>query len=89
MKLTLAIILTAAFALFFITSTIPPREFSDYFSKLFLIISVLGLLLSLCILPWLRGSFSDKWVIALKYGLLIAFSSFDLGYLLFSLSILI
>jgi hypothetical protein len=57
MKFTLAIILTAAFALFFITSTIPPCEFSDYFSKLFLIISLLGLLLGICILPWLKGSF--------------------------------
>lgn len=89
MKLILAIIITAFAALFFITSTMPPHEFSDYLSRLFLIISVLGLLLSLCILPWLKGSLKDKWIIAVKYGLLITFSSFDAGYLVFSLSSLI
>lgn len=89
MKLIIAIVLAAALNLFFIVSTIPPYDFSSYFSRLFFIITILGLLLSLCILPWLKGSFTEKCALAVKYGLLLTFASFDLGYLVFALSILI
>ena len=89
MKLTLAIIIAALLSLFFIITTIPPYDIFEYFSRIFLIITILGLLLSLCFLPWLQGSFSDKWSIAMKYGLLLTFTAFDLGYMVFSLSTLI
>ncbi|NOS84132.1 MAG: hypothetical protein HOP31_03230 [Ignavibacteria bacterium] len=89
MKLTLAIILTAALALFFIVTTIPPYDFSSYFSTLFFFISLLGSLLGLCILPWLKGSFSEIWVPSLRYGMFTAFLVFDLGYLTSALSTLI
>jgi hypothetical protein len=89
MKLILAIIIAASLALFFITTTTQPYDPAGNVSKLFLFISLLGLLLGLCCLPWLKGSFTEKWSDALKYGLLLTFASFDIGYLVFSLSTLI
>ncbi len=89
MKLILAIIIAASLALFFIATTTQPYDLSGNVSKLFLFISLLGLLLGLCILPWLNGKFAEKWSNALKYGLLLTFASFDIGYLVFSLSTLI
>lgn len=89
MKLIFAIIIAATLALFFITTTTQPYDLSGNVTKLFLFISLLGLLLSLCFLPWLKGSFTEKRSNALKYGLLLTFASFDIGYLVFSLSTLI
>ncbi len=89
MKLILAIIIAASLALFFLTTTTQPYEPSGNVTKLFFFISLLGVVLGLCFLPWLEGSFSNKWSKAMKIGLVLTFASFDLGYLVFSLSILI
>lgn len=89
MKLILAIIIAASLALFFIITTTKPYDLSGNVTKLFLFISLLGLLLGLCFLPLLKGRFTEKRSYALKYGLLLTFASFDIGYLVFSLSILI
>jgi len=93
MKLIFAIIIAASLALFFIITTTQPYDLSGNVTKLFLFISLLGsllgLLLGLCFLPWLNGKFAEKWSNALKYGLLLTFASFDIGYLVFSLSTLI
>lgn len=89
MKLTLATLLAGSLALFFSVSTLPHTDFSEYFFRLNLIFLILGVMLSICILPWLKGSFSEKWAMAVKYGVLLTFASFDLGYLVFSLSTLI
>lgn len=41
-----------------------------------------GLLLSLCIVPWMKGQWSQRWLKALKFGIPLAFGLFNMGYLL-------
>ena len=89
MKLTIATLLTGSLALFFSVSTLPHYNFSEYLLRLTVIFLIFGILLSICILPWIKGRFSDKWSLAMRSGLFTAFFVFDLGYLVFSLSTLI
>ena len=89
MKLTAATILTGSLSLFFSVTTIPNTDFSEYFLRLIIMFLILGILLSICILPWLKGSFSEICVPSLRYGMFTAFFVFDLGYLPSALSTII
>jgi hypothetical protein len=86
MKSVLASIAAAAMAFYFIISGYPPYNLTTIFPRLLIVFFLLALLLSLSLLPWLNGNLSDKWRTALRYGILLTFCVFDIGYLTFALS---
>lgn len=54
-----------------------------------IIFLVIALMLGVCILPWLKGSFSQKWQSSSRYGVIFTMLAYILGYLTFALSSLI
>lgn len=89
MKLTLALLISSAAALFLFTVSAPPYEFNNMLIRFILSFTVISVLLVLCLLPVLNGRFTQKWTATARLALFISTSAYVLGYLTFSLSTLI
>jgi hypothetical protein len=89
MKLTLASILLSILAIAIFTVSSPPYERNHHMLRFTALFAVIILLLSLCLLPWVKGTFSEKWPSVLKFGLFTSMLAYDLGYITFALSSLI
>ncbi len=89
MKLTLGAILFSALALFLFIVSSPPYEFNNFLLRFTVIFSIIAILLSVCLLPWFKRRFSEKWALCLRLAVFVSMFSYVLGYLTFALSTLI
>ena len=89
MKLTLGSIISSAAALFLFTVSAPPYEFNNMLIRFILSFTVISVLLAVCLLPRLNGTFFEKYAAAFKLAFFISTSAYVLGYLTFALSTII
>lgn len=89
MKLTIASIISSIVMLFFFYVSSSPLDIITTLLRFIITIIILCVLLALCLLPFFKGRFSEKWKLSLKLAIFISASAYILGYATFALSTLI
>jgi hypothetical protein len=88
MKLTFAAVLCFVLSVLIFASTTSPHHLSQSLIRFIILFLILSLLLSVCIFPWLKGTFNEKLLLALQLSVILSMACYSLGYITFSITTL-